>query len=150
AVIEFARNVLKYKDAASTEFDEKTKEAVIDLMEEQKKITDKGGTMRLGAYPCNLKKGSKAAATYGKQKISERHRPRSEFNNKYLDAFNKAGLRASGINPETGLVEVVELVDHPWFIGTQYHPELKSTVLNPHPLFVKFVAASLQYANSKS
>ncbi|MEM9298496.1 MAG: CTP synthase [Bacteroidota bacterium] len=150
AVIEFARNVLKYKDAASTEFDEKTKEAVIDLMEEQKKITDKGGTMRLGAYPCNLKKGSKAAATYGKQKISERHRHRYEFNNKYLDAFNKAGLRASGINPETGLVEVVELVDHPWFIGTQYHPELKSTVLNPHPLFVKFVAASLQYANSKS
>ncbi len=150
AVIEFARNVLKYKDAASTEFDEKTKEAVIDLMEEQKKITDKGGTMRLGAYPCNLEKGSKAAATYGKQKISERHRHRYEFNNKYLDAFNKAGLRASGINPETGLVEVVELVDHPWFIGTQYHPELKSTVLNPHPLFVKFVAASLQYANSKS
>ncbi|MEM9859776.1 MAG: CTP synthase [Bacteroidota bacterium] len=150
AVIEFARNILKYKDAASTEFDEKTKEAVIDLMEEQKKITDKGGTMRLGAYPCNLKKGSKAAATYGKQKISERHRHRYEFNNKYLDAFNKAGLRASGINPETGLVEVVELVDHPWFIGTQYHPELKSTVLNPHPLFVKFVAASLQYANSKS
>ena len=150
AVIEFARNVLKYKDAASTEFDEKTKEAVIDLMEEQKKITDKGGTMRLGAYPCNLEKGSKAAATYGKQKISERHRHRYEFNNKYLDAFNKAGLRASGINPETGLVEVVELVDHPWFIGTQYHPELKSTVLIPHPLFVKFVAASLQYANSKS
>ncbi|MGD1960403.1 MAG: CTP synthase [Fulvivirga sp.] len=150
AVIEFARNVLKYKDAASTEFDEKTKEAVIDLMEEQKKITDKGGTMRLGAYPCNLEKSSKAAATYGKQKISERHRHRYEFNNKYLDAFNKAGLRASGINPETGLVEVVELVDHPWFIGTQYHPELKSTVLNPHPLFVKFVAASLQYANSKS
>lgn len=150
AVIEFARNVLKYEDAASTEFDEKTKEAVIDLMEEQKKITDKGGTMRLGAYPCNLEKGSKAAATYGKQKISERHRHRYEFNNKYLDAFNKAGLKASGINPETGLVEVVELVDHPWFIGTQYHPELKSTVLNPHPLFVKFVAASLQYANSKS
>ncbi|MEM9390970.1 MAG: CTP synthase, partial [Bacteroidota bacterium] len=150
AVIEFARNVLKYEDAASTEFDEKTKEAVIDLMEEQKKITDKGGTMRLGAYPCNLEKGSKAAATYGKQKISERHRHRYEFNNKYLDAFNKAGLKASGINPETGLVEVVELVDHPWFIGTQYHPELKSTVLNPHPLFVKFVTASLQYANSKS
>ncbi|MEM6522977.1 MAG: CTP synthase [Bacteroidota bacterium] len=149
AVIEFARNVLNLKNAASTEFDERSKHPVIDLMEEQKKITNKGGTMRLGAYPCNLEKGSKVANTYNRQKISERHRHRYEFNNKYLDAFTKAGMKASGINPQTGLVEVIELINHPWFIGTQYHPELKSTVLNPHPLFVKFVAAALQSANSK-
>lgn len=142
AVIEFARNVLKLKDASSTELNEKTKHPVIDLMEEQKKVTDKGGTMRLGAYPCDLKKGSKASAVYGKTKISERHRHRYEFNNKYLEQMEKAGLMATGINPDTGLVEVVELKDHPWFIGTQYHPELKSTVLNPHPLFVKFVEAA--------
>ncbi len=149
AVIEFARNVIGYKNAASTEFNEKTKYPVIALMEEQKKITNKGGTMRLGAYPCNLEKGSKAAHIYGKQKISERHRHRYEFNNEYLKAFNEAGMKASGMNPDTGLVEVVELENHPWFIGTQYHPELKSTVLNPHPLFVKFVAAALQYSNSR-
>ncbi|UII30310.1 CTP synthase [Fulvivirga ulvae] len=142
AVIEFARNVLKLKDASSTELNEKTKNPVIDLMEEQKKVTDKGGTMRLGAYPCDLKKGSKASSVYGKVKISERHRHRYEFNNKYLEQMEKAGLMATGINPDTGLVEVVELKDHPWFIGTQYHPELKSTVLNPHPLFVKFVEAA--------
>ncbi|TRX62074.1 CTP synthase [Fulvivirga sp. M361] len=147
AVIEFARNVLKIKDAASTELDENTKSPVIDLMEEQKKITIKGGTMRLGAYPCTFKRGSKAATIYGKSKIIERHRHRYEFNNKYLTKMEKAGLMASGTNPETGLVEVVELPDHPWFIGTQYHPELKSTVLNPHPLFVKFVRAAIQ--NSK-
>ncbi|GAA0891115.1 CTP synthase [Fulvivirga kasyanovii] len=142
AVIEFARNVLKLKDASSTELNEKTKHPVIDLMEEQKKVTDKGGTMRLGAYPCDLKKGSKTSSVYGKTKISERHRHRYEFNNKYLEQMEKAGLMATGINPDTGLVEVVELKDHPWFIGTQYHPELKSTVLNPHPLFVKFVEAA--------
>ena len=147
AVIEFTRNVLKIKDAASTEFDENTKNPVIDLMEEQKKVTNMGGTMRLGAYPCNFKRGSKTGAIYGKTKISERHRHRYEFNNKYLEKIEKAGLSASGINPDTGLVEVVELTDHPWFIGTQYHPELKSTVLNPHPLFVKFVEAALH--NSK-
>ncbi|MBL6449493.1 CTP synthase [Fulvivirga sp. 29W222] len=142
AVIEFARNVLKLKDASSTELNEKAKHPVIDLMEEQKKVTNKGGTMRLGAYPCDLKKGSKTNSIYGKTKISERHRHRYEFNNKYLEQMEKAGLMATGINPDTGLVEVVELKDHPWFIGTQYHPELKSTVLNPHPLFVKFVEAA--------
>lgn len=145
AVIEFARNVLHLKGASSTELDEKTKHPVIDLMEEQKKVTDKGGTMRLGAYPCELKKGSKASAVYGKTKISERHRHRYEFNNRYLKQIEDAGLMATGINPDTGLVEVVELKDHPWFIGTQYHPELKSTVLNPHPLFVKFVEAAMEH-----
>ena len=143
AVIEFARNVLNIKKASSTEVEEKTKEPVIDLMEEQKKVTDMGGTMRLGAYPCQLQKGSRAHGVYGKLKISERHRHRYEFNNKYLKKMEAAGLKASGINPETGLVEVVELEHHPWFIGTQYHPELKSTVLNPHPLFLKFVEAAL-------
>lgn len=149
AVVEFARNVLKLKDAASTEVNEQTKYPVIDLMEEQKKITTKGGTMRLGAYPCNLKKGSLAHHIYGKIKISERHRHRYEFNNKYFDQFEKAGLMATGINPETNLVEVVELKDHPFFIGSQYHPELKSTVLNPHPLFVSFIKAALQNKKEK-
>ena len=145
AVIEFARNVLGLKKASSTELNEKTPDPVIDLMEEQKKITDKGGTMRLGAYPCELQKGSKAMAAYGKAKISERHRHRYEFNNKYLKKMEAKGMKAVGMNPESGLVEVIELNDHPWFIGTQFHPELKSTVLNPHPLFVKFVQAAHQY-----
>ncbi len=149
AVIEFSRNVLNIKNAASTEFDENTKHPVIDLMEEQKKITNMGGTMRLGAYPCNLKKGSKTSSIYGKTKISERHRHRYEFNNKYLEKIEEAGLMASGINPDTGLVEVVELADHPWFVGTQYHPELKSTVLNPHPLFVRFVEAALYHSKKE-
>jgi CTP synthase len=144
AVIEFARNVLGLKKASSTELDEKTPHPVIDLMEEQKKITNKGGTMRLGAYPCTLQKGSKAMSAYGKSKISERHRHRYEFNNKYLKKMEAKGMKAVGINPDTGLVEIIELTDHPWFVGTQFHPELKSTVLNPHPLFVKFVQAALQ------
>lgn len=148
AVIEFARNVLKLKDASSTEMNPDTKHPVIDLMEEQKKIVDLGGTMRLGAYPCNLKKSSKVYSVYGKKTISERHRHRYEFNNKYLEQTEKAGLIASGINPETNLVEVVELKDHPWFIGSQFHPELKSTVLNPHPLFVKFVEAAINFKKS--
>ncbi|MCA6073597.1 CTP synthase [Fulvivirga sedimenti] len=145
AVIEFARNVLNLKKASSTELDEKTPDPVIDLMDEQKNIIDKGGTMRLGAYPCDLQKGSKAMAAYGKSKISERHRHRYEFNNKYLKRMEAKGMKAVGINPDTGLVEVIELNDHPWFVGTQFHPELKSTVLNPHPLFVKFVQAAHQY-----
>jgi CTP synthase len=144
AVVEFSRNVLELKDAASTEVNEDTKNPVIDLMAEQKKITTKGGTMRLGAYPCNLKKGSLAYHIYGKIKISERHRHRYEFNNKYLEGIEEAGMIASGVNPETNLVEVIELKDHPFFIGTQYHPELKSTVLNPHPLFVSFIKATLE------
>jgi len=150
AVIEFARNVLGLNGASSTEMNPKTKDPVIDLMEEQKKIVDKGGTMRLGAYPCNLKKGSKVYSVYGKKTISERHRHRYEFNNKYLESMEKAGLKATGINPDTKLVEVVELKDHPWFIGSQFHPELKSTVLNPHPLFVKFIEAALNYKRSKA
>lgn len=147
AVVEFSRNVLNL-NASTTELDPKTKHPVIDLMEEQKKITDKGGTMRLGSYACKLKKGTKAYATYGEPLIQERHRHRYEFNNKYLDQIENAGLRAVGMNPDLGLVEIVELKDHPWFIGVQYHPELKSTVLNPHPLFVKFVEASINHKNS--
>ncbi|MFC5270422.1 CTP synthase [Adhaeribacter terreus] len=149
AAIEFARNVLNIKDATSTEMEPESKNPVIDMMEDQKQITQMGGTMRLGAYVCELKKGSKAFAAYGKHKITERHRHRYEFNNKYLKAFEDNGMVASGINPETGLVEVIELQNHPWFVAAQYHPELKSTVQNPHPLFVKFVRAAIQYAKSK-
>lgn len=144
AVVEFAKNVLKLNGAASAEVDPNTENPVIDLMPEQKKITKKGGTMRLGAYACELKKGSKAQKAYRSSKINERHRHRYEFNNDYLEQFQKAGLVPTGINPETGLVEVVEAKGHPWFVGVQYHPELKSTVENPHPLFVAFVKACLQ------
>jgi CTP synthase len=146
AVVEFARNVLKLKDAASFEMNPDTPHPVIDIMADQKDITMKGGTMRLGAYPCELKKGTKAFSVYGKNKISERHRHRYEFNNKYLAQFEAGGMIASGINPDTGLVEMVEIKDHPWFIGAQFHPELKSTVLNPHPLFVKFIKAARDYS----
>lgn len=147
AVVEFARNVL-HLDASTTELNPKTKYPVIDMMEEQKKITNKGGTMRLGAYACKIKKGSKAHHIYGDSVIHERHRHRYEFNNKYLEQIEEAGLKAVGINPDTSLVEIVELKDHPWFVGVQYHPELKSTVLNPHPLFVKFVEAALNHKKS--
>ena len=149
AVVEFARNVLGLKDAHSYEMDETTKNPVISMMEEQKKIKNKGGTMRLGAYTCELKKGSKAAAIYGKSRISERHRHRYEFNNDYLEQFEKAGMIGSGINPDNNLIEIIELKDHPFFIGGQFHPELKSTVDNPHPLFVNFVAAALNYSKKK-
>ena len=149
AAIEFARNVLNISDAASTEMEPETKNPVIDMMADQKEITQMGGTMRLGAYVCELKKGSKAFAAYGKHKITERHRHRYEFNNKYLQAFEENGMTASGINPETGLVEVIELLNHPWFVAAQYHPELKSTVQNPHPLFVKFVRAAIQFTKTK-
>ncbi len=144
AVIEFSRNVLGL-DASSTELNPKTKNPVIDLMEDQKKISAKGGTMRLGAYDCKLKKGSKTYHVYGESLIQERHRHRYEFNNKYLEAIENAGMKAVGINPDSNLVEIVELKDHPWFIGVQFHPELKSTVMNPHPLFVKFVEASVNH-----
>ena len=143
-VIEFARNVLGYRDANSTEMGA-TEAPVIDLMEEQKGVTEKGGTMRLGAYPCHLMHDSKAYQAYGADQISERHRHRYEFNNDYLEDFVRAGMRPVGVNPDTNLVEVVELDDHPWFVGVQYHPEYKSTVLRPHPLFVAFVKASLDY-----
>ncbi len=149
AVVEFSRNVLGI-DASTTELNPKTKYPVIDMMEEQKKITTKGGTMRLGSYDCKLKKGSKAYSIYGDGLIQERHRHRYEFNNKYLEQIEAAGLKAVGVNPESGLVEIVELKDHPWFIGVQYHPELKSTVLNPHPLFVKFVEAALTHKKLES
>ncbi len=144
AVVEFARNVLGL-DASSTELNPKSKHPVIDMMEEQKKITNKGGTMRLGSYTCKLKKGSKANHIYGDTLIHERHRHRYEFNNKYLEQIEEAGLKAVGINPDSNLVEVVELKDHPWFVGVQFHPELRSTVLNPHPLFVKFVEAAMEH-----
>jgi CTP synthase len=143
AVVEFARHILGL-EASSTELNPKTQHPVIDMMEEQKKVVNKGGTMRLGLYDCKLKKGSKAFAAYGETLIHERHRHRYEFNNKYLEQIEHAGLKAVGINPGSNLVEVVELKDHPWFVGVQYHPELKSTVLNPHPLFVKFVEAALE------
>lgn len=148
SVVEFSRHVLGL-DASSTELNPHAKHPVIDMMEEQKKITMKGGTMRLGSYACKLKKGSKAHAAYGETLIQERHRHRYEFNNKYLEKIEEAGLKATGVNPDSGLVEVVELKDHPWFVGVQYHPELKSTVLNPHPLFVKFVEASVEHKKQR-
>lgn len=146
AVIEFARNVLNLEEAHSTEIDPDTEHPVIAMMENQKRVVNMGGTMRLGAYPCELKRKSKIQQAYGKVKISERHRHRYEFNNSYLAQFEKAGFRPTGINPETQLVEAVELKDHPWFIGVQFHPELKSTVERPHPLFVAFVKAALEYS----
>ena len=149
-VIEFGRNVLGLKDANTTEIDENAPHPVINMMEEQKNITTKGGTMRLGAYPCDIKKGTKAFAAYGKQHISERHRHRYEFNNKYLAQYEEAGMIASGMNPESGLVEIVELKNHPFFVGGQFHPELKSTVANPHPLFIKFVAAAMEQVKKKA
>ena len=143
AVIEYARNVLGLKDAHSSEMIS-TKNAVIDLMESQEKVSQKGGTMRLGAYKCKLEKGSKSYTAYGKSLISERHRHRYEFNGKYLKDFEKEGMKAVGINPDNDLVEAVEIPTHPWFVGVQYHPELKSTVDAPHPLFVRFVKAALE------
>jgi len=143
ACVEFARNVLNLKEAASTEVNPKTPDPVIDMMFEQKNITQKGGTMRLGAYPCEVKKKTKAFDAYKNTSISERHRHRWEFNNAYLEQFEKAGMIATGINPETKLVEIMELKDHIWFVGVQYHPELKSTVENPHPLFVSFVKSCI-------
>lgn len=143
AVIEFARNVLGIADANSTEMDPMTSNPVIALMEEQKKVDQMGGTMRLGSYACDLKKSSKAFAAYGKQKIHERHRHRYEFNNDYLEQIESKGMIATGKNPETGLVEIMEIKNHPWFVGVQFHPEYKSTVLNPQPLFVNFIQAAL-------
>ncbi len=149
AAIEFSRNILKLKGSHSIEMDDKTKYPVIDIMSDQKDITAKGGTMRLGSYACQLSKGSKAAQIYGKSKIQERHRHRYEFNNKYLKDFEKSGMLASGINPDTGLVEIIELKDHPWFIGVQFHPEYKSTVENPHPLFSSFVRAAMDHSSTR-
>jgi CTP synthase len=150
SVIEFGRNVLGLTDAHSVEMDTKTTNPVINMMEEQKKIKMMGGTMRLGAYPCEIKEGSLAHEVYGQLNITERHRHRYEFNNDYLEMYEKAGMIASGKNPETGLVEIVELPNHPFFIGVQYHPELKSTVESPAPLFVSFIAAARKYNEAKS
>ena len=144
ATIEFARNVLGFKDAHSTEMKAYTKHPVICLMEEQKSIVNKGGTMRLGSYPCALKKGSKAYKAYGKVNVEERHRHRFEFNNEYKEAFEKAGMKCVGTNPKSGLVEIIELENHPFFVASQFHPEYKSTVMNPHPLFVGFLKACAQ------
>ncbi len=149
AVIEYARNILGWTDAHSTEMDTKTTHPVIDLMEDQKKVKNMGGTMRLGAYPCDIKKDTLAYSIYGTAHISERHRHRWEFNNKYLPDFEKAGMISSGKNPETGLVEIIELKGHPFFIGVQYHPELKSTVENPQPIFVHFVKAAKAFAEKR-
>ena len=146
-VIEFARNVLGYKNANSTEIEINTKYNVIDLMEEQKNALNIGGTMRLGEYDCKLKAGSKVAEAYGTLDIKERHRHRFEFNGAYREEFEKAGMMCVGENPETGLVDVVEIPSLKWYVGTQYHPEYNSTVLNPNPLFMSFIKAAIE--NSK-
>lgn len=144
AVIEFARNVLGLSEAHTTEIVNDCKAPVISMMEEQKDISNMGGTMRLGAYKCNLTPGSHVSTAYNTDCISERHRHRYEFNNVYLEQFEENGMKATGRNPETGLVEVIEIEDHPWFVGAQFHPEYKSTVDNPHPLFVAFIDAVLK------
>ena len=143
-VIEFARNVLGYKDANSSEMNDKTPHNVIDMMEEQKSITEMGGTMRLGAYECELVKGSHVYEAYGKENlIKERHRHRYEFNNKYQKEYEAAGMKCVGINPASNLVEIVEISSLKWYVGTQFHPEYSSTVLHPHPLFMSFVKACI-------
>lgn len=149
AVIEFARNVLDMQKANSTEFNQKTPWPVIDMMEEQKKISGMGGTMRLGKYDCQVQSGSKAHQIYGTENISERHRHRYEFNNNFTDDFTRRGMLFSGINKQGKLIEIIELSDHPWFMGVQFHPEYKSTVANPHPLFVSFIKAAIQQSTGK-
>ena len=149
AVIEYSRNVLGLKDANSTEMNENTPFPVIDLMETQKTITEKGGTMRLGAWACDLKEDSIVRQVYGVSEIQERHRHRYEYNNTYRAELEKAGLKTTGVNPQTNLVEIIEIEDHPWFVAVQYHPEYKSTVANPHPLFVSLVAAALTFCKTK-
>ncbi len=149
AVIEFGRNVLGLEKANSTEFNNKTPYPVIDMMEDQKKISGMGGTMRLGSYECSITPGTLAYKIYGSEEISERHRHRYEFNNKYLNEYQKGGLIQSGVNAQGHLVEIVELTGHPWFVGVQFHPEYKSTVANPHPLFVSFVKAAIDHSEEK-
>jgi CTP synthase len=146
AVIEFSRNVLGLSEANSTEMNEDTPHPVISLMEEQKSITNKGGTMRLGAWDCEITEDSKVFDAYQNTAISERHRHRYEFNDDYKEQITAAGMQTTGVNPKTGLVEIIEIPTHPWFVGVQYHPEYKSTVLNPHPLFVDFVDAALKHS----
>ena len=149
AVIEYGRNVLGLDDVHSAEMKEDAANKVIDLMKEQKAVTTKGGTMRLGSYPCHLEDGTLAREIYGKADIDERHRHRYEFNNEYLDSYKSHGMIPSGINPESNLVEIVEIPSHPWFVASQFHPEYKSTVARPHPLFCSFVEASLKFARAK-
>ncbi|WP_029035003.1 CTP synthase [Salinimicrobium terrae] len=146
AVIEFARNVLQLKNANSTEMDPTTPHPVIDLMEEQKEITHLGGSMRLGSWECTLKDGSIAREVYGNSQIFERHRHRYEYNNRYAPQMESHGLMSTGVNPKTNLVEIIEIEDHPWFVGVQYHPEYKSTVASPHPLFIAFIKAAKNYS----
>jgi CTP synthase len=146
-VIEAARNLLGMVEANSTEFDPRTPDPVIDLMEEQKGVTKKGGTMRLGSYPCLLLPDTRAQAVYNIQEICERHRHRYEVNNRYREQLEQCGLKVSGIYPEKNLVEIVERHDHPWFVGCQFHPEFQSRPFRPHPLFVGFVGASITYAH---
>jgi CTP synthase len=150
AVVEYGRNVLGYEAANSTEFKEYTPHPVISLMAEQKSITNMGGTMRLGSFPCEVSQGSKAFDAYGLESIEERHRHRFEFNNEFLKQYKESGMQPSGINPDSGLVEIIEIPSHRWFVACQFHPEYKSTVANPHPLFVGFVAASKDYHSDKS
>tara|TARA_B100001079_G_scaffold172107_1_gene147606 strand:- start:788 stop:2428 length:1641 start_codon:yes stop_codon:yes gene_type:complete len=150
AVIEFSRNVAGLKDANSTEMQKDTSAPVISLMEDQKDLKHMGGTMRLGAWDCKLAAGSIVADVYDAEMITERHRHRYEFNDFYRETLEKAGLKITGTNPKTGLVEIIEMEDHPWFVGVQYHPEYKSTVANPHPLFVAYVQAAVKYSQSKS
>ena len=150
AVIEYSRNILKYKSANSTEINENTDYPVIDLMENQKGVINKGGTMRLGSWDCELTKDSRVAKAYGKRSIKERHRHRYEFNNLYRsEVFESGSFKVVGVNPDTNLVEIVENIDHPWFVGVQFHPEYKSTVSEPHPLFVSFIKASIDYISLK-
>lgn len=149
AVIEFAKNALGIEDANSSEFDRKTKNPVIDIMVEQKKINGLGGTMRLGAYPCRLKTGTKAYQAYREDLISERHRHRFELNNNYIERFQSAGMIISGLYPEKNLAEIIEIKDHPWFVGVQFHPEFKSRPDRPHPLFRDFITAAINYSESK-
>lgn len=149
-VVEFARNVLGYEDANSRELDEKTTHNVIDIMEDQKDITNMGGTMRLGAYECVLKQDSKVFGIYKKEHIQERHRHRYEFNNDYEQEYERAGMKCVGRNPESDLVEIVEIPGLRWYIGTQFHPEYSSTVLHPHPLFLDFVKTAIEYQNSRN
>lgn len=149
AVIEFARNVLKLEKANSREMDHNTPYPVIDLMEDQKNVTDKGGTMRLGAYECALKKNTRSYNAYKKELVNERHRHRYEFNNEYLEQFEAAGMISAGTNPETGLVEIIEIPSHKWFVGVQFHPEYSSTVINPHPMFLAFVKAAIDHGKEK-
>ncbi len=149
AAIEFSRNILGLKEAHTTEIDQETKFPVIDLMEEQKEVTNLGGSMRLGQYDCHIEKDTLTYKQYKQQDISERHRHRYEFNNEYRQRFIENGMKLAGINQEKDLVEIIELENHPWFIGVQFHPEYKSTVKVPHPLFVGFIEAAVKYKNNK-